>query len=206
MLKDQTVTRFLEGLGEATATPGGGSAAALAGALAAALAAMVAGLTVNKKGFEEVRERMSAIQGEATGLMHELAGLVDRDAEAYRGVMAAFRLPKESDGEKAARLDAIQQATLAAAQTPLETLRACRRVADLLTDAATHGNPNAGTDAAVGALLMSAGAEGAYRNIAVNLDSLKDGDAAAALRREADRLLAECHTSAHTVRRTLFED
>jgi formiminotetrahydrofolate cyclodeaminase len=205
MYGDDPLKEFLDKLSAGSATPGGGSASALAGALAASLASMVAGLTMNKKGYESVRDEMTRIQQGAQTLMHEMAGLIDRDADAYRQVMAALRLPKSDDSEKAIRAQAIEEATLLAAIVPLETMRASRKVADLLSFAASHGNPNASTDAAVGALLMSACTEGAYRNVAVNLGGMSDQIQAQRLEREAQAILDECREIANTIRRTLFD-
>lgn len=204
MSTEYNCNAFLDKLAGDSAAPGGGSAAALAGSMAAALASMVAGLTLGKKKFAEVEKEMSALKNEAGALKDQLADLVDRDAQAYLEVMAAFRLPKESDEEKSERSLAIQAATLLAAQVPLETMRAAGEVCKLLSIAARFGNPNACTDVGVGALLASAAAEGAYRNVAINLDGMKDRAAAARIETEAKQVLTECLKTADAIRNRLF--
>ncbi len=204
MLIDQKVTAFLQTLGAGTAAPGGGSASALSGAMAASLAAMVAGLTINKKGYESVWEEMTGIQQQARELSLLLSELVDRDAAAFNEVMAAFKLPKGSDDEKATRSKAIQEATLHAARVPLETMQATQKASTLLLAVAERGNRNSETDVAVGALLAQAGCEGAYRNVEINLSSIKDKTAAEKLQTEAERLLAEVKATAEKIRQRFF--
>src|SRR5918995_213784 len=124
-----TVEGFLDAMGSEQPTPGGGAAAAMAGATGAALIAMVGRLTVGRPGAEDIDERMRALVGRADGARAEFLILGDRDAEAFEVVMTAFRLPKASDVEKAARTDAIQRGLEGAAAVPLEI---ARRAVDLM--------------------------------------------------------------------------
>ena len=204
MLGDLTLKEFLRELSGDSAAPGGGSAAALSGAMAAALARMVAGLTVGKKAYEDASEIMAEVGQKAAHLVDILTSLVDRDAEAYLAVMEAFKLPRGDEGGKARRSQAIQAAMETAARVPLDTMRAVHEVARLLELAADKGNRNAVTDVAVGALLAAAGAEGAYRNVEINLKSLEDAEVAAEIRREADDSLEGCREAAEGIRRKLF--
>ena len=114
----QTVEGFLGALASDAATPGGGTAAALAGAIGTSLVAMVARVTIGKKGFEQVQDRMEQIVAEADAARAEFLGLADLDAEAFDSVMQAYRLPKEADEDKRARSEAIQRAMTAAAEVP----------------------------------------------------------------------------------------
>ena len=123
MLTDLTVKDFLNKVAGSDPVPGGGSIAALNGALASALAAMVANLTIGKKKYAEVQEDMQAIAQEAERLMGDFTADIDRDSDAYDRVFACFKMPKETDEEKAARSAAIQEATKYAAQVPLEVAR-----------------------------------------------------------------------------------
>jgi formiminotetrahydrofolate cyclodeaminase len=182
---------FLDALASGDPTPGGGSAAALAGALGAALAAMVANLTIGRKRYVEVDTQMQAVLREAETLRGRLTALVAEDANAYEQVRAAYRLPKESADDLAARSAAIQAAMQGASMTPLETMRACIAVLRLAEQAATLGNVNAATDGAVGALLAQAGLRGAALNVRVNLGGIDDRDFAAASEQEVASLLAE---------------
>ena len=141
---------FLTALASPSPTPGGGSAVALAGAVAAALTQMVAGLTMGRPKFAAVDRLMHDSAREAATLTATLTALIERDAASYAAVSTAYRLPKEPAGAAAARKVAIDTALLGAAAVPLETARACRRVADLAATLAMQGNPNAVSDAGRG--------------------------------------------------------
>jgi glutamate formiminotransferase/formiminotetrahydrofolate cyclodeaminase len=169
--------QFLEALADGAPTPGGGSAAAYAGAMGAALVAMVARLTLGKKKYAEVQDQMLAILDEAEVLRKRLTKAVEEDATAFEQVMAAFRLPKESKSQQAARGEAIQKATLHAAEVPLETARKALRVIELALQAAQLGNTNAITDAGTGAALANAALTAASYNVRINILDLETGEA-----------------------------
>ncbi len=189
MLTNQTVNDFLSKLAGSDPVPGGGSVAALNGALAAALAAMVANLTVGKKKYEEVHDLMQSIAREAEGLMAEFTTDVDRDSEAYDRVFACFRLPKDTDEEKAARLAAIREATKHAALVPMEVARRACALMPLIAEVAQKGNRNAVTDACVAMMSARNAVLAALLNVRINLASLKDDEAfTAPLKAEADAL------------------
>jgi formiminotetrahydrofolate cyclodeaminase len=149
-------------------TPGGGSAAALAGALAAALVSMVCEMPKTRNGNDEDRERLGTARGWAAEAGARLRALVDEDSAAYDGVVAAYRQPKETDAEKAGRKQAIAAAMAVAAVVPLETAEACLVVLRAAAVAKTHGNPNAHSDAATAAALARAGLQGAVENVRTN--------------------------------------
>lgn len=184
-IREMTVGQFLDALASAEPTPGGGSASALAGAMGAALAAMVARLSKGKGGDDLAFER-SAQAAERSKTW--LANLSTDDAEAFDVVLRALRLPRGTDQEKQARQAAVQQALRGAAEVPLRVMRQAVDVLKLLPDLARTGNPNAVSDAAVGALLAYAAAHGALQNVRINLTSIKDESFAARLRTESDAL------------------
>lgn len=190
-LIEESVTRFTEHLAGDSAAPGGGSAAALAGALAAALTAMVSRLTANRPKFAAVDDTMRAIVTQADAQRAALLALVDADAAAFGEVMAAFRLPKESNEQKAARAAAIQAAYQGAVAVPLQTLVAAVELLRLLVIVTQVGNPNAITDGGVGALLAEAAAQGAALNVRINLTSIQDTTFSAAKSAQIDNLLAQ---------------
>jgi len=182
---------WIEALASAEPVPGGGSAAAMAGALAAALAAMVGRLTSTRKAYAAVADEFRRLTEEADTLRAELARLAERDAQAYQEVMAAYRLPKGTDAEAAARTAAVDRALLAAAEVPLETARAARRVAALARRAAEAGNRNAVADAGVAALLARAALIGACYNVRINVNALSNPEAGAHLLAGSQQLEAE---------------
>lgn len=188
-LVELSLVEFMRKLAGPDATPGGGSAAALSGALAASLVTMVGGLTVGRKGFEEVTETLDVMCEQGHAITETLTLAVDRDAEAYNGVMAAFGLPKTTDEEKGTRSEAIQAAMTVASEVPFEVAEECLATAELAAIALEKGNPNASSDAAVGLLLALTGLEGAVLNVATNLDALKDAAYASAKRQELERIL-----------------
>ncbi len=186
-----SLSTFIDDLASGEPTPGGGSAAALAGALGAALAAMVARLTVGRKRYADVEPSMQAVLDEADGLRIRLTQLVTEDAQAYEAVRAAYKLPKESELDQHERGIAIQNALQAASATPLETMRACIATMQLAERAASLGNVNAAADGAVGVLLAYAGLQGAALNVRVNLGSIENQDFVATSEQAAARWLDE---------------
>lgn len=165
---------FLDDLASSSPTPGGGSAAAYAGAMAAGLVSMVGRVTVNKKKYKEVEDDMWAIIEKADTLRAELTLAVEQDADAYKSVMIARKLPKATDEDKAARLEEIQQATLVATNTPLMVAKKLLEVMKIAVTAVELGNPNAITDGGTAAALTRAALTGAALNVRINLDGLDD--------------------------------
>lgn len=173
-LADLTVSEFLTRLASGDPTPGGGSASALAGALGASLISMVCNLTTGREKYvahdDEVREILAA----ASQLVDALRRGIDEDAAAYDSVMDAYKLPRATADEKAARQNTIQLATREAALTPLALAQASAQVIDLAERAVGKTNVNAASDLAVAALLGVAALDGAAANVEINLSSLKD--------------------------------
>jgi glutamate formiminotransferase/formiminotetrahydrofolate cyclodeaminase len=187
-LVDKSVSQLLEAFASSSPTPGGGSASALAGAVGSSLLLMVASLPKTRTGSLEDRSALSDAREALSPAARELAGLVDRDAAAYDGVVAAYRLPKGTDTEKAARRAAIQRGMRGAIETPLAMLRAIHTAARAAVAVARHGNPSASSDVIVAAALLDAAASGAYANVTINLGGLEDGGQEAGLAREAKTL------------------
>src|SRR5690348_60671 len=119
MLTNRTITQILADIRSSEPTPGGGSAAALAGAMGASLIAMVAGLPKSRAATEEDAQRLAAARERCTALARELESLVDTDSAAYELVVAAYKRPKVTDEDKTARTAAIQAAFREAIAAPL---------------------------------------------------------------------------------------
>ena len=199
MLKDLNVTGFLDALSSADPTPGGGSAAALVGATGAALLAMVAGMPKSRTNAAEERSALDSAHPQLMAHQATLVELIDRDASAYDLVIAAFRLPKATDDEKAARRAAVQKATQIATEVPLDTIRACVDAMRAGRAVAAHGNQNAASDAKVGYRLLMAAAQGAQDNVEINLGGLTDTEVQARIRDNASALMAEANTHVREV-------
>ena len=196
----ESLSGFVASVASPAPVPGGGSVAAHAGALGAALAQMVAGLTVGKKKYAAVDAEMKALALDAAALVNELSALVARDAAAYSAVADAYKLPKEPERAAATRSAAVTRALLAAAAVPLETARACARVAELAAVVAEKGNTNAASDAGVAALLAEAACKGATYNVRINVASLDDKSLGAGMLDEVRTLVAR--TAEHAARAT----
>ncbi len=173
-LADMTVTGFAAETASESPAPGGGSIAAYCGALGAALATMVANLSSHKKGWDSRWEEFSnhAVKGQA--LMAELMELVDEDTAAFNEIMSAFGLPKSNDEEKAARKAAIETATINAIKIPFRTMERAFESFDLIKAMVETGNPNSVTDAGVGALCARTAVKGAFLNVKINAQDLKE--------------------------------
>ena len=185
---ESTLRRFLDDLASSAPTPGGGTAAAVAGAMGAALAEMVAALTLAREKYASSHEAMRPIAQAAAGARAALLALSREDSEAYDEVVAARRLPKGTDEEKAARDAKIAAANLRAAQVPLETARTAAGLLALIPELAEKGNPNAASDAGAAALLLEAAVQGGLLNVAINLSGIADSDRLEAIRQEAETL------------------
>lgn len=173
-LTDKTFSDLLCAFQSPDPTPGGGSASALAGAVGTSLLAMVAGLPKSRAATEEDAARLRAAASRCRELAAHLAAMIDRDSESYELVMSAYRMPKASDTEKAARSRAIQDALRAATAAPLDVMRACAAAIEQGVVVARLGNTSAASDVRVGLELLTAGLRGAKQNVEINLGSIKD--------------------------------
>ncbi len=180
--------------------PGGGSVAALVGALGVSLGGMVANLSAAKQGWDARILEFSAIATKAQGIKDQLLFLVDEDTAAFNKVMDAFRLPKDTDLEKAARSAAIQSANEYAAQVPFSVMQKAFEAYALIKEMAENGNPASITDAGVGALCIHTCIQGAALNVRINLGGLKNEDLKAELGKKVAMLIND---SAMTLREIL---
>jgi formiminotetrahydrofolate cyclodeaminase len=187
-LIDLNVKEFLLVTAGDDPVPGGGSVSALCGALSAALGQMVAQLTVGKKKYAEQEESMKETAAVFSTYLDEFAKDIDADSEAYDTVFAAFKLPKETDEEKAFRTQKIQEATKVAAEVPLQVAKKAFRVMDFIHIVAKTGNQNAVTDACVAMMCARTAVLGALLNVKINLSSIRDGEFVARMREEVDIL------------------
>jgi formiminotetrahydrofolate cyclodeaminase len=175
---------FLTALASEDPTPGGGTAAAVSGAMGAALVEMVAALTLGKEKFADAHAAVRPIAEAASSTRREMLDLASEDAQAFEAVVAARRLPKETDEEKAARSKAVALSNRVATEVPMRTARAAAQLLAALPELVEKGNPNAASDAGTAALLLEASAEGALLNVGINLSGVKDSAFVAEMQRE----------------------
>ncbi len=188
-----SVREFLSALASPEPTPGGGTAAAIAGAMGAALAEMVGALTLSREKFAPVHAAVRSIAEAAQRAREELLVLAREDSEAYDAVVAARRLAKETEEERQVRARAIESANRLATEVPMRTARAAARLLAALPELVEKGNPNALSDAGAAALMLSAAAEGALLNVGINLPGISDAVFVEDMRREAAAIQAETH-------------
>lgn len=174
MYADLPIKDYLREAASSAAVPGGGSVAAVSAALAAALAEMVAGLTVDRKGFEDVADEMRRVLSRAAVLRQRCIEDIDRDPEAYREVLKALRLPRNNAEQKAERARALQEAMKGAALVPLALADRVREIMELAASVVSQGNPNAVSDGAVAAMMARSAGLAALCNVRINLGAVED--------------------------------
>jgi methenyltetrahydrofolate cyclohydrolase len=170
-MRDDTIAGFLGQLAARVPAPGGGAAAALQAAQAAALLGMVARYSDGPRYDAQVTGRVRASADE---IMDEALTLAQADADAFGAVASAYRLPKGTAEEQAARSAAIAAALAGAARPPADVLAAARRLTGLAEDLLPNANRNVISDVAAAAEAARAAAVTAQVNIEVNLRGIKD--------------------------------
>jgi glutamate formiminotransferase len=165
---------FVTAVAAPTATPGGGSVAALAGGLAAALGEMVCGVSLNRKSLETHHAKLNELRNLLFSLRQRLLENMDRDAQSYAAVMMAFKLPKSTETEKARRAQAIEEAGQNATSVPLETAELSAEVAKIISSLRDITIPLAAPDLAVALDLAGTARRGGIENVRANLPSIKD--------------------------------
>ena len=189
-IKNTAVEPFLEALASSSATPGGGSAAAIIGAMGAALVSMVCNLTIGKKKYADVEDEMKHVLGKAESLRRRLTSMIEDDVQAFDKVMAAYGLPKETDADKEKRDAAIQAALKQATDVPMRCCHAAREVIEVAGIASDKGNLNVISDAGVAVLAGHAALRSAALNVFTNAKMITDRTFAEAKLEELNELLA----------------
>ncbi len=187
---DRPLADLLTAFSDPTPTPGGGSASALAASLGLSLVAMVAQMGRTRAGSDQDRLVLDQAKASLLPLRDHVSALVEDDAKAYDAVVAAYRLPKATDEERATRTVAVQSALRGAAEVPLDVMRACQAGLTAAIDVARHGNPLASSDVGVALELLGAGLRGAALNVRANLGSIEEVGWVAGVQSEVERLEA----------------
>jgi glutamate formiminotransferase/formiminotetrahydrofolate cyclodeaminase len=169
-----SLEEFVSKMSSKDPTPGGGTASAYAGALASSLVAMVCRLTIGKKGYESVDSRMTLVLKEAEECTTKLMDLGNKDSQAYDRVSKALGLPKDSEYEKSSRRVEMKEALKEATEVPSETMLTSFHVFELAKEVLKFGNTNASSDAETAVELSRAAVRGAWSNVRINLETLKD--------------------------------
>ncbi|MGH2479182.1 MAG: cyclodeaminase/cyclohydrolase family protein [Ktedonobacteraceae bacterium] len=191
MYIDQTLHLYLDDLASSNSTPGGGSAAAVSGAMAAALACMVCRLTQGKAQYVDVQEEISTLLQQAEEQRQRFQQLLGEDIAAYGTLATSFKLPRETDEQRAARAEAVQEGLVEAALVPLEMAERANTIAQICLRVAEIGNANVISDIAAAAMLAASSGTAAAWMVRVNLQSLKDPERVATLSQRLSRALDE---------------
>ena len=175
-LVNMTLTDFANETASESPAPGGGSIAAYCGAMGISLGTMVANLSAHKRGWDERWEEFSDWAEKGMAYQNTLLDLVDEDTNAFNKIMDAFRLPKDTQSDKAKRQEAIQIATQYAILTPFKVMEIAYESMEVMKAMAEFGNPNSVTDAGVGALCARTAVIGAFLNVKINCGDCEDKD------------------------------
>ncbi len=174
MLKSISVSKFLDETASNSPAPGGGSVSALAASLGAALASMVCRLTIGKNSNVAIQFELESVLIKCEKLRAKFTSLIDEDTNAFKKVIDAYRLPKETTEQSAHRVAAIQEAYKEATVVPVLLLELCSEAINMLKIVGEKGNKNALSDAGVAVLMIEAACEGAVMNVRVNLVNITD--------------------------------
>jgi methenyltetrahydrofolate cyclohydrolase len=197
-LIERSIIEFIDELDSSSPAPGGGSVSALSSALGVALVRMVGHLSVSKKRFMKLNQ---SIQDEFKRTIFELENkkkrleeLIDLDTKAFDRIMAAFKLPKETEEEKRVRKAELEEATLEAINVPLEVAQVSIRALQSIERVMRYGNKQAISDLGVAALMIASGIEGACLNVLINLPGLSDEALKQTYRQEAEKMTERANT------------
>ena len=183
--------------------PGGGSASALAGAIGVSLLLMVAGLPKTRTGAPEEATDLAEAAARLRPRRERLVELVDEDSDAYRALLAVFRLPKDTEAERAVRRESVQAAMRPVTEAPLETMRECQQALAGAVIVARNGHAAAATDVAVAVELLAAAVRGSAMNVDANLESVADAGYQERIRTERQQLEADSTADAERARESL---
>lgn len=189
-LASMSLTDFADETASESPAPGGGSISAYMGALGAALGAMVANLSAHKPGWDDQWKMFSDYAEKGRSILDRLMALVDEDTAAFNRIMAAIGMPKATDQEKELRAQALEEATIYAAQVPLRTMQTAYEAFDVLEAMAREGNPNSISDVGVGALAIRSAILGAQLNVRINASGIKNRETAQELTEAAEEIAA----------------
>ena len=201
-LVDLSSRNFSDEVSRETPVPGGGSVSSYVGALGTSLAGMVANLSCNTRGWENKVEIFSDKAYKINHVREKLISLVDEDAHSFNSIMEAYKLPKDSEENKQVRLEAIKEATLHAAQIPLNIMIESHKSYEIIEFLAKEGNQSSLSDSGVACLCVHTAIHGAFLNVRINLKDASDGEE---IMKKADEILKSSYLKKEKIMK-LVED
>lgn len=204
-LIDYTLKDFARLLGSDEPAPGGGSTAALEGALGISLLRMVGALTSGRKKYAEYEDFITGMILEAEKIQADFLAVIDEDTQAYNQVSAVFKMPKDTDEEKAARKAAMQEGLKASTKSPYKMMQLCEKAMELAIDALGKTNVNAASDYGVAALSLKAAVQGAWLNILINIGGIEDAAFVDEHRTGGEAILVKVVSAADRIYETMLQ-
>ena len=186
MYIDRPLKDYIDDAASNSPTPGGGSVSALVGALGSTMAQMAANFTVGKEKFKDVEDEVKELLARCEDACLRLLDLMEEDIAAYSIVTGAYRMPRETEEQKAQRTAKIQEALVEAMQAPLEVCRQCLYMMQAIRSLSEVANPNLSSDVGVAAIFARAAFQGAKLNVLVNLAGIKDKELVLMTQNEID--------------------
>lgn len=175
--------------------PGGGSISAYVASLGAALTMMVRNLSIDKKSYlkldKDIRDSIDRDYEKLDSLSEDLYSLYFEDTKSFDRVLDAWKLPKDTDEEKAIREKAVLEGYKYASSVPLRISKLCIEALKLQKNIAKYGNINAITDQGIGSLLLASSGESALLNVIINIKYIKDEDLVRELNLEVENCKRE---------------
>jgi methenyltetrahydrofolate cyclohydrolase len=199
MLKSLSVSKFLDETASNSPAPGGGSISALAASLGAALASMVCRITMQKNSNVSIQFELENVLIKCEKLRDKFTSLIDEDTNAFKKVIEAYRLPKDTAERSARRVAAIQTAYKDATVVPVLLLELCADAIALLNIVSEKGNKNTLSDAGVAVLMIGAASEGAVMNVRINLANITDLSFVEANKIMINSMQSSVNNSAHQI-------
>ena len=187
--QERTIKDFMDLLAGAEPVPGGGGAAALAGAAGIAVGNMVASLTIGKKKYADSEAELSLLKERGEEIRHKLLSYIDEDAKAFEPLSKCYKMPSESEEEKNKKDEALEKCSVDACQIPLQIMKSCCEAIEIVAVYSKKGSRLAVSDAGCAAAILKSALEAAALNVYINTKGMKDKDTAAALNREAEKML-----------------
>lgn len=203
--KDKSCREFTEVLSGSDPVPGGGGASALAGAVGTALSRMVGSLTLGKKKYKDVEPEIRKAMDEAESLQNELLELIERDAEVFSPLAAAYKLPKETEEEIAHKNEVMEKCLLDACMVPLDIMSCCCQAIELAQFFAENGSRMAVSDAGASAAILRGALEAASMNVYINTKSMKNREKAEELEERCDRMRRDYGGQAYSIVQDVIE-
>lgn len=186
---ERTCKEFTEVLATKEPVPGGGGASALIGAIGIALGNMVGSLTVGKKKYADVEDEIKALMVKSEEIREKFIALIDKDAEVFAPLAAAYGMPKDTPEQQAEKDRVMEEVLVSACDVPLQIMRAACEAIDIVEEFAAKGSRLAVSDAGCAATACRAALEAASLNVFINTKSMKNRDYAEKLNAEANHML-----------------